>query len=163
MAFLLAQLGAYAAEQFAGRIAELGLRPTHAGLLGLVARQPGLSQQGLAEVLGTPPTRLVALLDDLQARGAIERRRNPSDRRLHAIHLTNAGRALMRELAAVAAAHEKDLTDGLDDNQRDRLRAALIHIAEHHHLTPGVHPGYRGTPASAACSPPPAHDPSRPD
>lgn len=143
VAFLLAQLGAYAADRFAERIGELGLRPAHAGLLGLIARQPGQPQQALAQVLGTPAPRLVALLDDLQTRGAIERRRSPADRRYHAIHLTEAGRELMGEVAAVAAAHERDLTDGLDDDERARLRAGLIRIAERHHLAPGVHPGYR--------------------
>ena len=143
VAFLLAQLGAYAAERFAERLAELGLRPAHAGLLRLVALQPGQPQQALAQVLGTPAPRLVALLDELQACGVIERRRSPTDRRYHAIHLTETGRELMGQLAAVAAAHERDLTDGLDDDERAQLRAGLIRIAEGHQLTAGVHPGYR--------------------
>ena len=90
-AFLLTQLGAHAAEQFAGRIAAIGLTPPLAGLLRAIVTVPGQSQQALARHLRTQPSRIVAFVDDLEGRELIERRRNPQDRRLHALYLTPKG------------------------------------------------------------------------
>src|SRR3954451_21189718 len=101
-AFLLAQVGAHAAQRFAERIAELDLTPAQVGLLRLVATRPGQSQQAIAAQLGTPPTRLVALVDGLEKRGLIERHRNPDDRRLYALELSEEGRAFMGRVAQAA-------------------------------------------------------------
>lgn len=142
-AFLLTQIGTLAAARFAERIGELDLTPPQTGLLRAVAVTPGQSQQALARHLGTPPSRLVALVDDLAERGLLERRRNPDDRRLHALHLTDAGRELMRRIGEVARAHDDDICRGLDEHERVTLAALLARIAADHDLTPGVHPGYR--------------------
>jgi DNA-binding MarR family transcriptional regulator len=142
-AFLLAQVGAYAARMFDERLGELELTPPQVGLLRAIAMQPGRSQQALAEQLGTPATRLVALLDGLERRGAIERRRNPDDRRLHALHLTEEGQELMRSVGRVAMAHGADLTGALDDSERALLQRLLLRIAEDKKLAAGVHPGFR--------------------
>ena len=141
-AFLLAQVGAHAAQRFAERIAELDLTPAQVGLLRLVATRPGQSQQAIAAQLGTPPTRLVALVDGLEKRGLVERRRNPEDRRLYALELTDDGRAFMGRVAQAAAAHERAITTSLSEHERATLHALLTKIADEQDLTPGVHPGY---------------------
>jgi DNA-binding MarR family transcriptional regulator len=142
-AFLLAQLGAHAATRFAERITELDLTPPQTGLLRAIATTPGQSQQALAKQLSTPASRLVALVDDLERRGVIERRRNPDDRRLHAVFLTEAGKELMGRIRTVATAHEDAICAALDEDERAQLRALLGRIAADQGLTPGVHPGYR--------------------
>lgn len=142
-AFLLAQLGAHAAARFAERIKVLDLTPAQAGLLRLIAWQPGRSQQELARTLGTPPSRLVLLVDSLEERGLIERRRNPGDRRHYALYLAEGGTSCMRQLASVGAAHEDDICAGLDADERARLGELLERIAARQGLTAGVHPGYR--------------------
>jgi DNA-binding MarR family transcriptional regulator len=152
-AFLLTQIGTHAAQEFARRVAELDLTPPQAGLLRAVAIEPGRSQQAIARQLGTPATRLVALVDDLERRGLVQRRRNPDDRRLYAVDLTEAGRALMARIGRVAREHDDALLDGLDPAERERLRELLSRIAESQKLTRGVHPGYRtlGSPAGNDC------------
>lgn len=142
-AFLLAQLGSYAAGRFADRIAELGLTPPQTGLLRVVAMRPGQSQQAIAHELGTPPSRLVALVDGLEQRGLIERRRNPDDRRHHALYLTDAGVRFMRQLAVIGKEHEDAMCAGLDAAERAQLLGLLRRIAAEQGLTPMVHPGYR--------------------
>ena len=147
-AFLLAQLGAEAAARWARRITPLDLTPAQTGLLRLIAWQPGQSQQALARKLGTPPSRLVLLLDELEERGLTERRRNPSDRRNHALYLTDDGSRLMARLGEIGAAHEEDMCAPLSTAERAQLHSLLTRIAAHHELTPGAHPGYRaGGPA----------------
>ena len=143
-AFLLAQIGAHAATRFAQRIAGLDLTPPQAGLLRLVGVQPGQSQQVIARRLGTPPSRLVLLIDDLEGRGLVERRRNPDDRRHHALYLTDKGTAFMRnELGPAGAAHDDDICAGLTGAEREKLHDLLTRITAQQELTEGVHPGYR--------------------
>jgi DNA-binding MarR family transcriptional regulator len=94
-------------------------------------------------VLGMPPSRLVGLVDALADRGLVERRRNRTDRRLHALHITEAGRAMLGKVGAVGRAHDDALCRSLDADERERLRALLSRIAADQGLRPGIHPGYR--------------------
>lgn len=143
-AFLLAQVGALAAARFAERIAQLDLTPAQAGLLRLIAWEPGQSQQAIAAKLRTPPSRLVLLVDSLEERGLVQRRRNPDDRRHYALHLTEAGTEFLRQrLATAGAAHEDEICGALDTSERAQLQGLLERIAAHQGLIPGVHPGYR--------------------
>jgi DNA-binding MarR family transcriptional regulator len=142
--FLLAQIGAHAATRFAQRIAELDLTPPQTGLLRLVAQQPGQSQQALAQQLRTPPSRLVPLVDHLEERGLIERRRNPEDRRNYALYLTSeGGKFLKTKLGPIGLAHEDDICSALTAAERNQLHELLTRVAEQQGLIPGVHPGYQ--------------------
>ena len=143
IAFLLAQLGAYAAERFGERAAALDFTRPQAGLLRLISREPGLSQQAIARRLGTPPSRLVALVDDLEQRGLIERRRNPGDRRNYALHPTAAGEQAMAALSQASLDHEQAISAPLTQAERAQLSELLGKLAAAHGLVPGIHPGYR--------------------
>jgi len=142
-AFLLAQVGAYASGRFAQRLAEAGFTPPQAGILRIVALDEGINQKALAERLGILPVRLVALIDDLEGRGLVERRRSAQDRRNHALHLTDAGTEALRSIGRLAQAHQADLCDGLSDAERTQLAQLLAKVAQHHGLARGVHPGFR--------------------
>lgn len=141
-AFLLTQLGTHSAQVFSELIAELELTPPQTGLLRAIALGPGRSQQALARQLGTPPTRLVALVDGLEQRGLVERRRNAVDRRLHSLHLTGSGERLMPEIARVAREHDDVVLTDLDSAERALLCALLSRVAVQQGLIDGVHPGY---------------------
>ena len=142
-AFLLAQLGAYASSQFAKRLEPLGFTPAHAGIFRIIAVIPGLSQQELAAKLGMYASRLVAVIDDLEKRGFIERQPSNTDRRLYALHLTKAGKEQLAAIGAIAREHGRDLLDGLSDEERSTLTALLERVATKQGLQEGVHPGYR--------------------
>jgi DNA-binding MarR family transcriptional regulator len=143
VAFLLAQLGAHAASVFADRLLPLQLRPAEVGVLSRLARSPGESQRALADALGMHAPRLVALIDDLEERGLVERRRDSRDRRNYAISLTKAGRQTLRQISAVVKQHEQAMTAALGDEERAQLASLLRRIADEQALTPGVHPGFR--------------------
>jgi DNA-binding MarR family transcriptional regulator len=145
-AFLLSQVGAHAATRFAERISELGVIPADVGVLRMIATQPGRSQQSLAEELGVVPSRVVALVDNLERKGLVERRRNPKDRRNYELHLTTAGTQVMSRMRGLASAHENDICAALDDGQRAQLTELLEAIAAQQGLTPRVHPGYQQRP-----------------
>ena len=142
-AFLLAQIGAHAAGRFAERVAVLGLGPADVGLLRLIAGEPGRSQQSLAAALGVVPSRVVALIDGLERKGLVERRRSTADRRNYELHLTGEAKQVMARMREVGSAHEEDMLSGLDATERAQLAALLGKVAAQQGLTPGVHPGYR--------------------
>ena len=143
VAFLLSQLGHRSASVFADLIASINLTPPHAGILRVIAAEPGRSQQALSGQLGLLPSRVVAYVDELEDLGYVERRRNPDDRRLHALYLTPSGKKALSKIGELGRQHERLMTAGLDTEQRDTLRQLLAAIAERQGLTPHVHPGYR--------------------
>lgn len=55
---------------------------------------PVRTQAALAEAIGADKTRIIPTLDELQAKGLIERRPDPADRRARLLAITEAGRAL---------------------------------------------------------------------
>jgi DNA-binding MarR family transcriptional regulator len=128
---------------FTDLIASIDLTPPHAGILRAIAAEPGRSQQALSGQLGLLPSRVVAYVDELEDRGYVERRRNPDDRRLHALHLTASGKKVITKIGELGRQHDRLLTAGLDSQQRDALHQLLATIAEQQGLTPHVHPGYR--------------------
>src|SRR5215472_3051890 len=142
-AFLLAQVGAHAAERFAERLATVGLSPPQAGILRIVETAPGLSQRALAEKLGMPPSRLVALLDEMEGRGLLGRRDDPDDRRSYSLHLSGKGREALAAVGRIAREHQEALCAALGGPERDQLASLLRRIAEQQGLTAGVNPGYR--------------------
>src|SRR5262252_218173 len=122
-AFLLAQVGAHAAGQFGERLKTLRLLRPHAGILRLIGVSPGLSQQELGRRLAILPSQLVALLDELQERGMIERRQDPTDRRTYALHLTASGRNITEEIGRIAREHDDAICVALHSNERQQLHA----------------------------------------
>ncbi len=141
--FLLSQLGARAAEIFAEQIRPLGLTPSEAGVIRIIARTPKLTQRQLAERLGTAPSRVVALVDGLERKGLATRTRGESDRRAHCLELTDAGRAMLGELRTAAEAQEATITAALSARQRLDLGEILAELSSSLGLDPDVHPGYR--------------------
>ena len=142
-AFLLSQLGAHAASQFAERLGVLELTPADAGILRLLRAEAGLSQQELAVRLQIHPSRLVAILDNLEKRGFVERRANPDDRRLYSLHLTKGGEEALEEIGGVARKHQDALLSSISREERNTLAALLLRIADQQGLVRGVHPGYQ--------------------
>src|SRR6266851_4199993 len=118
-AFLLAQLGAHAASQFAERLGVLELTPADAGILRLLRITAGLSQQELAAKLQIHPSRLVAILDNLEKRRFLER------------------------IGKVAREHQDALLSALSREERGELTTLLLRIADQQGLVRGVHPGYQ--------------------
>jgi DNA-binding MarR family transcriptional regulator len=142
-AFLLAQLGAHAASQFAERLGVLELTPADAGILRLLRAEAGLSQQELSAKLRIHPSRLVAILDTLEKRGFVERRANPDDRRLYSLHLTQTGGGVLEKIGGVARQHQEALLSSVSLEERNTLATLLLKIADQQGLVRGVHPGYQ--------------------
>lgn len=144
LAFLLSQVGIHAARRFAERLAEIDLQPPLFRILNLVDAAEGRSQQQIGEAIQVPPSRMVALVDELESRGLVERRPNPDDRRVRALYLTRKGREKLARGREIAHAHEEDLTLGMAGEDRRRLTRLLQQIVDAQTIGRGIHPGLSG-------------------
>jgi DNA-binding MarR family transcriptional regulator len=129
IAYLLGQIGRSQGARLTERLALLGLRPKHFALLNIVAAEEGSSQQKLGERLALEPSGIVPTIDELEARGLLERRRDPDDRRRYALYLTAGGHAKLAEARIAAAQRAAELLEPLDEHELDALHDMLARIA----------------------------------
>jgi DNA-binding MarR family transcriptional regulator len=141
--FLLAQVGAHAAMRFGERLAVLRLTPADCGILWMLNVSSGVSQQALSARLGLHPSRLVAILDELENRSLVERKPNVDDRRQHALHLTDRGKETLSEISGIAREHRENLCASLSNSEQEILAEMLNRIAQEQGLKAGVHPGFQ--------------------
>src|SRR5216683_295832 len=85
---------------FAAAVAELDLAPVQAKALHELDVEPPISMRELAERLKSDPSNVTGLIDRLEARGLVERRPDPRDRRIKGLALTAAGARLRARLFA---------------------------------------------------------------
>lgn len=133
LAFQLGKLGQLATARFARKIAPLGLRPRHCGVLDLLQDEQ-TSQLAIANTLGVSNSVVVNMLDELEEIGAVRRAREPADRRRHRVELTEHGIELSRKATALAHQVDKELLADLSDAQAASLRRTIGALA----LTQGV-------------------------
>ena len=126
---LLLKIGKAAERRFEKALKPLGLTPRHLGVLFEVQACP-TSQQALIETIGVDPSKLVGLLNDLEAEGLIVRKRDSEDRRRHIVEVSARGSARLEDAKKVAATVEEELLAGLDPGQRAELLALLAQVAD---------------------------------
>jgi DNA-binding MarR family transcriptional regulator len=141
--FLISQLGFLSSKRFTDALKPLGIGPREFSLLRFVDALEGQSQQALAQRLDLPPSRMVAIVDDLEEAGLLERRPNPGDRRVRALYLTAQGRESLQRAAQVAIEYERRLCAPLDDGEREQLIDLLQKLQVPQTAKRGVHPGLR--------------------
>ncbi len=90
-----------------------------------VADTPARSQLALAHTVSVDKSKLVAILDELEAVGYVVRRPDPADRRARIIEATPDGMRALEATAAEVAAIENELLADLDETERDTFRAVV--------------------------------------
>lgn len=119
-----AQVAVFAS--FVKHFASANLKPAEYSVLILAADNPGLKPSQMAAVLGVQRANFVALAAGLEGRGLIERTTSEADRRSHAIHLTAAGAAMVRDVRRIQEKFEAEIVAGLGgEAERDRLLGLL--------------------------------------
>jgi DNA-binding MarR family transcriptional regulator len=127
--FLLSWNGRRTAYLFEQSLESLGLRPPHFGVMTLIDANPGTTQQDLGRMSLIDPSSMVAMIDDLEARGLAERRPHPSDRRKHAVHLTAQGKRTLKRARQKAMGVAEEMLAPLDEEERETLRLLLRKLA----------------------------------
>jgi DNA-binding MarR family transcriptional regulator len=139
VAFLLSSVGYAVGRRFHQILAPLQLEPREFALMRAVGAAEGQSQQAVAERLQIPPSRMVAFVDALEARGLLERRLNQQDRRARALHLTDDGRELMGRALLLAIGLERDVCADLSVPEREQLVGMLRRVGGQLGLPGGMH------------------------
>jgi len=124
----MALLGKAIREAFSDLLAEHGCTIPTLAVLAEAHRTPGLSQVQLAARVGIEGPTIARHLDRLSNEGLVERRRDPSDRRIVRVVLTPLGEQRWAELKGVRAQFDQRLTAGLDAAQRAALDIAIDRI-----------------------------------
>ena len=101
-----------------------GSRPMWLVLLSLKSR-PTANQRELAAAVGIQDATLTHHLNGMEAEGLLTRRRDPANRRVHLVELTEAGDAAFRRLRTVAQHYDTRLRAGFSDADLDTLRGLL--------------------------------------
>lgn len=104
------------------------LRPAQFSTLVVIDANPGSKQADVAHALGIKSTNFVALANELERRGLIERR--ASDRRSHALHLTGKGKATLEAVINLQDAVEKKYDAVLGKGGREKLFAMLDKLCD---------------------------------
>jgi DNA-binding MarR family transcriptional regulator len=139
--FLISQLGFISSRGFMEALAPVGIDPREFLLLRFVATDEGRSQQALAERLGVPASRMVALVDHLEEAGFVERRPDPEDRRVRGLYLTRKGRGALERAGKIAIDYETRLCAGINREEREQLIDLLQKLQVSLTDLRGVHPG----------------------
>ncbi len=89
-------------------------------------RQPGISQKELAELLEVEPITVARLIDRLEARGMVERRPDPRDRRIWRLHLRAPAFPMLREIDHQRADIFDIVAQGVDPATLEAMTEALV-------------------------------------
>ena len=142
--FLLAQLGFEVSSRFGKLMAKVDLEPRQFALMRAIAASEGQSQNAVGEWLRIPPSSMVALIDQLEDRCLVERRRHPTDRRSRTLHMTPEGRELLASATDLAMDLERTICRGFTEDERAQVLDLLAQAEDNLDLVQGLHPSDAG-------------------
>jgi DNA-binding MarR family transcriptional regulator len=128
-AFLLVRVGFAIKVAAFEEFERADFSPYHHSILALLDEGARTTQAAIADALGLDRSQLVGLLDVLEERGLIERRRDEGDRRRHVVTLTRAGRRQLAEFRTIITRIEDEYLAPLDESGRVALHALLAQLA----------------------------------
>jgi DNA-binding MarR family transcriptional regulator len=130
LSFLLKRTSALLDQAIERELARLNINGREFGVLTLIDAEGPASQQRLAERIGVDRTTMVALIDALEEKRLVHRRRNPSDRRAYQLEATAAGRKTLADALKAVELGEQQALASLNDSESATLKQALQRLAQ---------------------------------
>jgi DNA-binding MarR family transcriptional regulator len=131
-AFLLARLGFTFKMRAIEEVEAAGFSLYDYSVLAVLAEKPRETQATVADALRVDRSQLVGILDALEERGLVERKRDPNDRRRHLVSLTAEGKKQLGRLRTIIGRLEDDLLAPLDAGERESLHELVLKLSRHH-------------------------------
>jgi MarR family transcriptional regulator, transcriptional regulator for hemolysin len=125
ISFLLHEVARLLRKRFEQRAKCFGLTRTQWQTLAYLANNEGIHQAGLAEILEIEPITLVRILDKLQGRDLIERRRHATDRRIWRLYLREETRPLLASMRVIGEATRAEALADVPAEDREHLIRTL--------------------------------------
>ena len=126
LGFLLGDVARLTRTAFDRRVASLELTRSQWWVLTYVFRDQGLTQSELADNLEIGKVAMGNLIDRLEAKGWVERRPDPNDRRINRVYLTEKAAPIMEDMRAPAQDLYDMIVSGLSKSQRETLVDLLL-------------------------------------
>ncbi len=134
MGFLLSQSAQKLREATEEALESYGLTGKHLGIMATIREKGSLPQQEIGKCMHVDRTTMVAIIDDLEKLGFVERKPHPTDRRAHIIYLTAKGRETLPRAMQLGLAAERKFLSFLPANDRKDLSRILKHLVLSLHL-----------------------------
>jgi DNA-binding MarR family transcriptional regulator len=125
LGFLLNDIARLMRKRFDVRARRIGVTRAQWHTLSVLKRNEGCNQGMLADLLEVEPITVGRMIDRLEDAGLVERRRDPADRRVWRIHLTDKAQPILIELRNIADTMIDEVMEGVDPQDRIRMHAAL--------------------------------------
>ena len=126
--FLMSEISRLLRRRFDRRARELGLTRAQWRVLAYLTRSEGINQSALAELLEIEPITLVRQLDRLETAGLIERRLDPTDRRVRLLHLTAKARPILDRMRDLSLEVRAEALEDFTPPQQEALIETLLAI-----------------------------------
>ena len=128
LGFILNDTARLLRKRFEQRARYIGLTRAQWQALAYLARNEGIQQSALADILELEPITLGRILDRLEAAELIERRRHAADRRVWLLHLRPKAHELIKEMFAIGDATREEALSGVSEADRQALTRILIAV-----------------------------------
>jgi len=125
LGFLLHEVARLLRKRFEQNARGSGLTRAQWQLLAYLAQNEGINQSGLADLLEIEPITLCRIVDKLQVLGLVERRPDPSDRRVWLLHLTPAARPKLTLLHSLGVVTRGEALVGVSSADIEHLLKTL--------------------------------------
>ena len=125
LGYLLKHVQLRFSELGAAALEPLGINGREAAVLRAIDAGRPVSQGEIARAMDVDRTTMVALIDDLQLKGLVQRRQDPDDRRKNVVELTDAGRGAVQQATAATGQAERDFLAPLSAAEAAQFKKTL--------------------------------------